>query len=1003
MGSGVTNILSVVEARSLGSADIDKITQAIDKQNAALDKLSQSSKKVNDDPGFSAFAEKVKAGIENPLQAAGEGVKSLLTKLGPAGVGIAATGAAILALGAAGLSAARELGHLGDEIEDTASRLGIGTREAQEFKLAMKLTGGDITALEGVMKKLSQEVEDGGEKLSRMGIRFREAKTGAVRPITDVVIELMEQLRQMPDVTARNAAAVDVLGRGVLAVLPDLLELPDAIKDARTAARTYSDQELESFRKLHKEMVLLDEQWEFTTTKLKQGLVIPVSWFFNWGNKEEEKKILGRVFGSGNFQVSPTRDPFAGASAEFRAKVEAARAQTAAQQAAETAANAPRVALNRALVDAALGATDDDRLSAAKKKLEEDIKTLRGLKDVLPERSEEARKNVAADRAEIASIEARIKATKDLETALKSLANWEQQLAQKDLNPVEKIFAQRDEQASATQQFDRATSAALPAALQALQKMRFEDQKEALQTWGKNLDYFEKQHKEFWDQVSEDANRGASSTVRDFLEAVRAVQQANREIENINVSVAKSDIGARAGRAVRLAELGAGPGREIDAVRVAYQERIRLAEELRDIEYGRAEREVDANKQRVDFAKAEADFKREIQDAEIEHEIRIAELQRQRLDNLRNEAGRLFDALLQGPKGLQQFARDFLLGEARKVFQNIAVEVFKGASTHLGLPGKIFQGTIFGQDPLKGATDLLKASTDDNSLKTVDNTAAIRELTAALQAARAGAVSPSGGGGSFSPSFSTFNGLVQRGLAEEIGYGASQAAGYSRNAAGLVVRGADASLENLPLSHRSGTDPLLLYPELEGVGSKNSSSRASGAGIYKGVGYAAAGVAAYSGARTIAHGGAQNALGGSGELAGAAAGILMLAGVSGPAAPILAGVGLGLGLVSSLLGDPKQRRQKEIDSWLQSHQYQGPDPVSIVTDLKGRDLSYDMRGNLRPINVTNVTNNHVSAIDSQDVAKFFEKNAAAVNRGVAKSIREGGDLVPELSSALGLS
>jgi predicted RecA/RadA family phage recombinase len=44
----------------------------------------------------------------------------------------------------------------------------------------------------------------------------------------------------------------------------------------------------------------------------------------------------------------------------------------------------------------------------------------------------------------------------------------------------------------------------------------------------------------------------------------------------------------------------------------------------------------------------------------------------------------------------------------------------------------------------------------------------------------------------------------------------------------------------------------------------------------------------------------------------------------------------------------------------------------------------------------------VSAIDSQDVARFFEKNAAAVNRGVAQAVREGGDLVPTLSSAMNL-
>jgi len=54
-------------------------------------------------------------------------------------------------------------------------------------------------------------------------------------------------------------------------------------------------------------------------------------------------------------------------------------------------------------------------------------------------------------------------------------------------------------------------------------------------------------------------------------------------------------------------------------------------------------------------------------------------------------------------------------------------------------------------------------------------------------------------------------------------------------------------------------------------------------------------------------GGVQGNLSGAGSIAGAAAAIISLAGVTGPAAPIAAGIGLTLMVAAQLIGDPKKR------------------------------------------------------------------------------------------------
>jgi hypothetical protein len=90
--------------------------------------------------------------------------------------------------------------------------------------------------------------------------------------------------------------------------------------------------------------------------------------------------------------------------------------------------------------------------------------------------------------------------------------------------------------------------------------------------------------------------------------------------------------------------------------------------------------------------------------------------------------------------------------------------------------------------------------------------------------------------------------------------------------------------------------------------------------------------AAYNG---FSRGGVQGGLEGAGGIAGAAAGVMTMAGMTGPAAPIVAGIGMGLGMIAAMLGDPKQIRETAITREIRDALYMAPPSVSIQSDITG--------------------------------------------------------------------
>ncbi len=208
-------------------------------------------------------------------------------------------------------------------------------------------------------------------------------------------------------------------------------------------------------------------------------------------------------------------------------------------------------------------------------------------------------------------------------------------------------------------------------------------------------------------------------------------------LEDIGVQSQRAMIGARSSRAGRLAQLRVRPGGEMESIASTYQERTTLARDLYAFEMDRAARELDTGKQKIDQARAWAELLKSTYDASVEQEIKIAELQKHRTDELAKTSASLWNTLLTKPgdfpKQLGGTIHAAVLRPITEGLGNMTARALNpliyGADGAGGMAGML--GGIFGrQDPVKTATD-------QNTLATRQNSEAVY-LLAALWARTAG-------------------------------------------------------------------------------------------------------------------------------------------------------------------------------------------------------------------------------------------------------------------------
>jgi hypothetical protein len=276
-------------------AAIDAITKSYEKMIAVEEKAAReavaakAAKEAEEalkkhSEAIKSFGDRIAEFIENPIQGAKGAISSLLSTMGPFGVGIVAGATALAGFAAAAFEAAKSLGEYGTRVKDAELRTGLTAKEVGQFGFAAKAVGQDISIVERLMRGLSQAADENssqGEKarvtLQRLGVDMRNA-AGEMKPTSEILVEISEGLNKLPVGLQRDAAAMELFKRVGVEAIPFMTELNENLRIAHEQGFGPTEEDVRRFQEYQREVAQLETKWDLLIRKFKEGIVITVSW-----------------------------------------------------------------------------------------------------------------------------------------------------------------------------------------------------------------------------------------------------------------------------------------------------------------------------------------------------------------------------------------------------------------------------------------------------------------------------------------------------------------------------------------------------------------------------------------------------------------------------------------------------------------------------------------------------------------------------------------------------
>lgn len=134
------------------------------------------------------------------------------------------------------VAALKGIANAGDEAFKAGQKAGVSAEVWQQLDYAIKLAGGSSEVLSKGLKSLSTlalDAKDGGEQardtFKRMGVDWRTT-TGAMKSSDQLLLDLAERFKTMPEGMERSAMATKIFGKAGLDLLPFLLQGRDGIQ-----------------------------------------------------------------------------------------------------------------------------------------------------------------------------------------------------------------------------------------------------------------------------------------------------------------------------------------------------------------------------------------------------------------------------------------------------------------------------------------------------------------------------------------------------------------------------------------------------------------------------------------------------------------------------------------------------------------------------------------------------------------------------------------------------
>ena len=185
-----------------------------------------------DAAGAISEMKKVAAAAEKDLgkaDAEGSKLSTNMTKVGAAMLG---AGAGLLAVGVASADTATSLGR---EVMKLQRYTGLTAEEASKLAYAAKMSGVPVDSLATGLGKLSKAMEANSPVFEKLGINARDSD-GKLRSMGDLLPDLAEKFKSMPNGPEKTAAALGLFGRAGMDLMPFLNKGKEGIKELSDAA-----------------------------------------------------------------------------------------------------------------------------------------------------------------------------------------------------------------------------------------------------------------------------------------------------------------------------------------------------------------------------------------------------------------------------------------------------------------------------------------------------------------------------------------------------------------------------------------------------------------------------------------------------------------------------------------------------------------------------------------------------------------------------------------------
>lgn len=186
----------------------------------------------------------------------------------------------LTAAGSALFAVAKSTANYGDELVKTSQRLGTTVEETARLQHAAKLSDTDLQGLSTTVAKLSKNMVDASmgsteakETFHRLGINVLTAG-GQLKGTTDILLEMSDKFRLMPDGPEKTGLAIKTLGKAGKEVLPLLnSDLREAFHEADKLGLVMSEKAARSAEHFNDELTKLQGAIRGVTNDLGTALI----------------------------------------------------------------------------------------------------------------------------------------------------------------------------------------------------------------------------------------------------------------------------------------------------------------------------------------------------------------------------------------------------------------------------------------------------------------------------------------------------------------------------------------------------------------------------------------------------------------------------------------------------------------------------------------------------------------------------------------------------------